>query len=450
MIPATSRQPDQRPATGPAPVLSVVIPLDDGEAPRRGYVERVKAGVERLAVPYEIVVSASGSRLASLDASLPADVTVATAARDAFGDVLSAGLARASGDWVMTVDPDLADPEPVVSQLWAARETADIAIGSRFVEGGAARVPVLRSGLSRALNRVFSRGLSLGVRDLSSGLRLYRAGVVSREHRAAGFDLLQEILVRAYAEGWRVGETPVVYAPVDSSRAYRRLWGFGLDYATTFWSLWKLRNSILAADYDDRAHDSAIPLQRYWQRQRYRHVTELIGRDQPVLDVGCGSSRIIGALPAGSVGIDVLRRKLRYARRFGRPLVHGSGFTLPFPDASFPVVLCSQVIEHVPKDSPIIAELCRVLMPGGRLVLGTPDYARTEWVVTEKLYGFFAPGGYADEHIAHYTRDELIARFTTCGWTHEATRYILRGELILAFRKPEAAAAPSSARSGSS
>jgi 2-polyprenyl-3-methyl-5-hydroxy-6-metoxy-1,4-benzoquinol methylase len=94
------------------------------------------------------------------------------------------------------------------------------------------------------------------------------------------------------------------------------------------------------------------------------------------------------------------------------------------------------VIEHVPKESPILAELCRVLAPGGRLVLGTPDYARREWRVTERLYGFFAPGAYADEHIAHYTRGELIDRFTSQGFTLEDTRYILRGELILAFRKP--------------
>jgi 2-polyprenyl-3-methyl-5-hydroxy-6-metoxy-1,4-benzoquinol methylase len=97
-------------------------------------------------------------------------------------------------------------------------------------------------------------------------------------------------------------------------------------------------------------------------------------------------------------------------------------------------VLCSQVIEHVPKESPILDELVRVLKPGGRLVLGTPDYANWEWVVTEKLYGFFAPGAYADEHIAHYTRAELIAHFARRGFTHEATRYILRGELILALR----------------
>jgi hypothetical protein len=47
-----------------------------------------------------------------------------------------------------------------------------------------------------------------------------------------------------------------------------------------------------------------------------------------------------------------------------------------------------------------------------------------------------APGAYADEHIAHYTRAELVDRFASFGFAHEATRYILRGELILALRKP--------------
>src|SRR5262249_55000121 len=83
------------------------------------------------------------------------------------------------------------------------------------------------------------------------------------------------------------------------------------------------------------------------------------------------------------------------------------------------------------------SELVRVLAPGGRLVLGTPDYARWEWVVTEQLYGFCAPGGYADEHVAHYSRQELSEHCKNLGFAHEATRYILRGELILAFRKPK-------------
>ena len=66
-----------------------------------------------------------------------------------------------------------------------------------------------------------------------------------------------------------------------------------------------------------------------------------------------------------------------------------------------------------------------------------PDYDRWEWVYVEKAYGFFAPGGYADEHISHYTRKGLLEEFARRGFVYEATRYILRGELILAFRKPQ-------------
>jgi SAM-dependent methyltransferase len=274
------------------------------------------------------------------------------------------------------------------------------------------------------------------IRDLSSGFRLYNAEVLRQQtHTASGFDILQQIVVRAYAEGWRVQEIPFAYGPREHGSSHGRVLSVGRACLYTFGELWLLRNSILAADYDDRAHDSRIYLQRYWQRARYRHVTDLIAGQGPVLDVGCGSSRIIGALPPGSVAVDILRRKLRYARKFNRALVHASGFNLPFADDSFPCVLCSQVIEHVPKDSPILDELCRVLAPGGRLVLGTPDYDNWEWVVTEKLYGL-VPGGYADEHIAHYSLAELKDIFTRRGFIFEEARYILRGELIIAVRKP--------------
>jgi SAM-dependent methyltransferase len=290
---------------------------------------------------------------------------------------------------------------------------------------------------SRAVNKAFGRGLSLPVTDLSSAFRLYRADVLrGQKIDATDYDILPELLVRALAAGWRVAEIPLRTDLSRRSRAVGPLLRLARAYARTFASLWQLRNSIAAGDYDARAHDSIIPLQRYWQRRRHKHITELIAGQGPVCDVGCGSSKIISALPKGSVALDILPQKLRYARRYGVPLVHGSAFTLPFPDASFPCVLSSQVIEHVPMDSPIISELLRVLKPGGRLVLGTPDYDRWEWVYMEKAYGFFKPGGYADEHIAHYTCKGLVEDFTSRGYAHEDTRYILRGELILAFRKP--------------
>jgi len=353
-----------------------------------------------------------------------------------FGYELREGLRQARAPFVITVDPDFSGRMTFLADLWARRDEADVIVASRYVDGSRVNMPTTRTLGSRVVNSAFRRGLSVGVNDGSSAIRLYRTSVVnSLQLESTDYDILQEVLVRAHSAGWRVLEIPLDYTPNPevASKAHAAL---ASAYLRTFWSLWKLRNSIAAADYDYRAHDSPIPLQRYWQRSRFRHIRELIDGEGPVLDVGCGSSHIIGVLPKGSVALDVLINKLRFARRFPIPRVRGSGFALPFADESFPCVLCSQVIEHVPMVPSMIDELCRVLQPGGRLVLGTPDYDRWEWVWIEKAYGLAAPGGYADEHISHYTRKGLLEDFARRGYAHEATRYILRGELILAFRKP--------------
>jgi SAM-dependent methyltransferase len=397
----------------------------------------IVAGIERLRHPEPFLAEVRRQA-----AAIPAETEIVAlpTAADGIGATLRRAFQQARGRFIITVDPDAAPPLAFVQDLWARRDDAEILIASRYVDGGRAQMTAGRRVGSRLLTTAFRRALSFGVSDVSSALRLYHTRAVNAlPLQANGYDLLPEVLVRAYAAGWKVMEVPLVYVPNPDVRpgAPRKL---TTAYARTAFGLWKLRNSIAAADYDFRAHDSVIPLQRYWQRRRFAHITELIGGEGAVLDVGCGSSHIIGSLPRGSVALDILPNKLRFARRFGVPLVRGSGAALPFADSTFPCVLCSQVIEHVPMQPSFIDELCRVLKPGGRLVLGTPDYDRKEWVYTEKLYGFFAPGGYADEHISHYTRAGLLDDFARRGYTHEATRYILRGELILAFRKPAAPA----------
>ena len=397
--------------------LSIVVPGLERTTDPSAFLTQVRREVDALAVPAEIIAP-------------PTNVS-------GYGHELRAALRQSRGPYVITVDPDFEGPMRFLADLWARRHDAEVIVASRYIPGSRVDMPSARTLGSRMLNAVFRRGLSLGVRDGSSAVRLYRADVVNAlSLHAADYDILQEVLVRAYAEGWRVLEIPLQYRPnpaVPTKAHVSLAWA----YVRTFWALWKLRNSIAAADYDYRAHDSPIWLQRYWQRSRYRHVLELVNGQGPVLDVGCGSSQIIGALPKGSVALDVQINKLRFARRFPIARVRGSGFALPFADESFRCVLCSQVIEHVPMVPSMIDELCRVLRPGGRLVLGTPDYDRWEWVWIEKAYGLAAPGGYADEHISHYTRRQLLNDFARLGYTHEATRYILRGELIMAFRKPD-------------
>ncbi len=416
--------------------LSVLIPALDEADNLAILLPKLIERLDRLGIVYEILLLTKNADPRTHAVAQANGARVIEQRTPGYGGALTTGFAEASGEFILTMDADLSHPPDVVEHLWSERDKADLTIASRYVSGGSAEMSAYRYVLSRALNALFSRGLDVPIRDLSSGFRLYRAAVI-REQRITSqdYDVLQQIAVQSFTEGWRIREIPLRYQPRKHGSSNARVFRVGMSCFRTFGKLWLLRNSILAADYDDRAHDSRIFLQRYWQRSRHRHVMDLVAGEGPVLDIGCGSSRIIGDLPAGSVAVDILHRKLRYARRFHRWLVRASGFAIPFPDASFSCVLCSQVIEHVPKESPILDELCRVLRPGGRLVLGTPDYANWQWVYIEKLYGM-VPGGYKDEHISHYTNSEIVGLMKARGLHFEAERYILRGELIQAFRKP--------------
>src|SRR5205823_1931681 len=153
------------------------------------------------------------------------------------------------------------------------RNDAEVLIASRYVRGGRADMGWFRRLLSHILNRTFSRVLSLPLRDLSSGFRMYHRDVLMGLTLVArDFDMLEEILIRVHAEGWRIAEVPFHYMARGSGRSHVRLFKFAVAFLRTLVRMWKLRNSVAAADYDHRAFDSPIWLQRYWQRARHRIV----------------------------------------------------------------------------------------------------------------------------------------------------------------------------------
>jgi SAM-dependent methyltransferase len=90
-----------------------------------------------------------------------------------------------------------------------------------------------------------------------------------------------------------------------------------------------------------------------------------------LLDLGCGSRpfrRVYDNLVAYSVGVDVPFSP----HELGDVQVYAYGTSLPFCDASFNVVLCTEVMEHVPEPEKLLREVNRVLRPGGLLILTTP------------------------------------------------------------------------------
>jgi dolichol-phosphate mannosyltransferase len=418
------------------PELAVIIPALNERENLEILLPALREEIAQIGIPAEIVVVDGGSHDGTSETAERRGARVVSQQERGYGGALLAGFAATAAPYLLTMDADLSHRPVFLHDLWRRRDEAEVLIASRYIAGGRADMGRFRKVLSHILNRTYSRALSLPLRDLSSGFRMYRRAVLAGLMiRARDFDALEEILIRVHAEGWRILEVPFHYMARGSGRSHARLFKFGWAFLKTLGRMWRLRNSVAAADYDWRAFDSPIWLQRYWQRARHRIVLGFLDRRDGVLDIGCGSSRIIVDLP-DAVGLDILQNKLRWLRFHHRKLVRGSCDRLPFRDGSFATLINSEVIEHVPDVPELWTEMWRVLRPGGILILGTPDYDRWLWWVLEWIYGKVLPDAYAHEHITHFTGKDLAARLRAGGYEIVECRYVGFCEMIFKARKP--------------
>lgn len=114
--------------------------------------------------------------------------------------------------------------------------------------------------------------------------------------------------------------------------------------------------------------------------------------DGNVLELGCGEGRgisEIAPLAKRFTGIDKIEpviEKLR-SKYPSHRFETGSFPPIPFPDKSFDTVVSFQVIEHVKKDRDFLQEVYRILNPGGRAILTTPNIkmtlTRNPWHIRE-------------------------------------------------------------------
>jgi ubiquinone/menaquinone biosynthesis C-methylase UbiE len=316
------------------------------------------------------------------------------------------------------------DPGEWFLELWDNRHVAGLILAGRTARHDR-REPGVRGTARHLVLRACQRLLALPVLPDATIIFCRRSALNTMPEANSRFEWLLECIVLANCDGWPVRSV------IGTNSASCQAYGIGLG---ALWRLWVLRNSAFSADYDERAFNSIIPLQRYWHHTRHRIINQFVDPRTRILDVGCGSSRIVQDLPQ-AVGLDVQIKKLRRISPRIHKVVQASLTRLPFRSACFETLICSQVIEHVPEPLVDWREMNRVLTMGGTLVVGTPDYSTWAWPVLERLYAVVHPKGYVHEHINRYTAASLRHALESHGFEATASAYVGRAELIIRARK---------------
>jgi len=168
--------------------------------------------------------------------------------KEGLGPAYLAGFRRALGDGaelILEMDCDFSHDPNDVPRLVAAVDEADVALGSRYVEGGAVRNwGVLRRFVSAGGSWYARVLLGVRIRDLTGGFKCYRREVLERIDLDAihskGYAFQIETTFRALRAGFRVGEIPITF--VD-----REAGGSKMSRAIVAEAIWKVPLLRLAA-----------------------------------------------------------------------------------------------------------------------------------------------------------------------------------------------------------
>ena len=227
-----------------SPDIAVVIPVLNEQENLELLLPSLRQVIDELGLAAEILVVDGGSTDGSQRVAEQQGAQVIPQQERGFGGALLAGFAASTAPFVITMDADLSHQPLFLKDLWRERGEAELVIASRYVEGGKADMGPVRHLSSYVLNRTYSRVLGLGLRDLSSGFRMYRRDILtSLDLQARDFDAQGEILMKLHVQGCRIKEVPFHYRVRNSGRSHAKLLRFGWAFSKTLFRMWRLKNS---------------------------------------------------------------------------------------------------------------------------------------------------------------------------------------------------------------
>lgn len=171
----------------------------------------------------------------------------------------------------------------------------------------------------------------------------------------------------------------------------------------------------LPVGYYDEVMRTGSPVRRLWHLSKFERVVDSLP-DRPgqsILDIGCFAGTFLGLLPAThfsrQLGVDILPEQITYATTVwgtaGRefrliPTLH----ELVSLGERFDCITAIEVIEHLQEEEirVLLDSAMDLLVPGGKLVLTTPNYA-SSWPLIEFVLNRVSDVSYQDQHVTKFT-----------------------------------------------
>jgi SAM-dependent methyltransferase len=155
---------------------------------------------------------------------------------------------------------------------------------------------------------------------------------------------------------------------------------------------------------------------------RFIDATGLATRSAAMLEIGTGTGVLLQTLLSRGCdvrGVELRDELIEEARRwFGPlPIARVSGVDLPFPAASFDVVMSFDVFEHIPDSDAHLREVHRVLRPGGAYLIQTPNKWTNVVFETIRWRSFTR---FRQDHCSLHTLGELRRRLSNSGFEPRA------------------------------
>lgn len=377
--------------------ISIVIPAYNEAERLPAFLERIISYCKDSEKVYEIIVVDDGSRyplseaVQSCKSKLPNIDVIRLHKNRGKGYAVKRGLLKSRGEICLFLDADgSVEPYEIERNLHYITDGGfDIFVGSRVLKDKSQKLKVKwhRKILGTFFNYFVQSFLFNNIKDTQCGFKMFKKEVVkplfSRSYiRGFGFDV--EILYLAFKMGYKIKEGPVSWRHVNGSKV--KLF---TDTFKMFINILQARNwhctPINPFDKymgpDEYKFMYKLENHHWWFVSRRRlamHIVKSFPFISPkILDVGCGTggNLLFFSKVGQAFGLDISEKAVDFCKRRGlKNVALSSAEKIKYPDNTFDIVTCFDLLEHVVDTTEVLSEMKRVLKDDGGIVITVPAF----------------------------------------------------------------------------